>query len=51
MTDPAVFWVSLFWERGEARSVLFCFGGDLQRFRATMTELQRRLYAAQSYID
>ena len=29
----------------EARGVLRRFGGDAQRFRDTMTELQRRLYA------
>ena len=45
MTDPAVFRVSPFREMGEARGVLRRFGGDPQRFRATMTELQRRLYA------
>lgn len=46
MTDPAVFRVSPFREMGEARGVLRRFGGDPQQFRATMTELQRRLYAA-----
>lgn len=45
MTDPAVFRVSPFREMGAARGVLRRFGGDAQRFRATMTELQRRLYA------
>lgn len=45
MTDPAVFRVSPFREMGEARGVLRRFGGDPQRFRAAMTELQRRLYA------
>jgi len=30
---------------GEARGVLRRFGGDPQRLRATVTELQRRLYA------
>lgn len=45
MTDPAVFRVSPFREMGEARGVPLRFGGDAQRFRATMTELQRRLYA------
>jgi type I restriction enzyme R subunit len=46
MTDPAVFRVSPFREMGEARGVLRRFGGDPQQFRATMSELQRRLYAA-----
>jgi hypothetical protein len=46
MTDPAIFRVSPFREMGEARGVLRRFGGDPQRFRATMTELQRRLYTA-----
>lgn len=45
MTDPAVFRVSPFREMGEARGVLRRFGGDPQRFRTTMAELQRRLYA------
>ena len=45
MTDPAVFRVSPFREMGEARGVLRRFGGDPQRFRAAMNELQRRLYA------
>jgi len=45
MTDPAVFRVSPFREMGEARGVLRRFGGDPLRFRATMAELQRRLYA------
>jgi type I restriction enzyme R subunit len=45
MTDPAVLRVSPFREMGEARGVLRRFGGDPQRFRAAMTELQRRLYA------
>ena len=45
MTDPAVLRVSPFREMGEARGVLRRFGSDPQRFRATMTELQRRLYA------
>ncbi len=30
---------------GEARGVLRRFGGDPQRFRTTMAELQRQLYA------
>jgi len=30
---------------GEARGVLWRFGGAPQQFRTTMTELQRRLYA------
>lgn len=46
MTDPAIFRVSPFREMGEARGVLRRFGGDARRFRETMTELQRRLYAA-----
>ena len=45
MTDPAVLRVSPFREMGEARGVLRRFGGDPQRFRAAMSELQRRLYA------
>ena len=45
MTDQAVFRVSPFREMGEARGVLRRFGGDPQRLRATVTELQRRLYA------
>lgn len=46
MTDPAVFRVSPFREMGETRGVLRRFGGDAQRFRETLNELQRRLYAA-----
>jgi type I restriction enzyme R subunit len=45
MTDQAIFRVSPFREMGEARGVLRRFGGDPQRMRATVTELQRRLYA------
>ena len=45
MTDPAVFRVSPFREMGAARGVLRRFGGEPQRFRAAMNELQRRLYA------
>ncbi len=37
---------SPFREMGETRGVLRRFGGDPQRFRATMIELRRRLYAA-----
>ena len=46
MTDPTVFRVSPFREMGEARGVLRRFGDDPRRFQATMTEIQRRLYAA-----
>lgn len=46
MTDPEVFRVSPFREMGEVRGVLSRFGGKPQRFRETMSELQRRLYAA-----
>jgi len=46
MTDPEVFRVSPFREMGEVRGVLHRFGGNPERFRETMSELQRRLYAA-----
>ena len=46
MTDPTVFRVSPFRERGEARGVLRRFGDDRRRFQAMMTGIQRRLYAA-----
>ena len=37
--------INPFRQMGEACSVLRRFGGDPLRFRATMMELQRRLYA------
>jgi type I restriction enzyme, R subunit len=46
MTDPAVFRVSPFREMGEVRGVLTRFGGDAQRLRSTIDEMQRRLYVA-----
>ena len=45
ITDPAIFRVSPFRQMGEVRGVIRRFGGDPQRLRQTMDELQRRLYA------
>lgn len=45
LTNPAIFRVSPFREMGEVRGVIARFG-DAARLRATIDELQRRLYAA-----
>jgi type I restriction enzyme R subunit len=46
MTNPGVFRVSPFREMGEVRGVINRFGGDAQRLRNAVDEIQRRLYAA-----
>lgn len=44
ISDPAIFRVSPFQQMGEVRGVIRRFGGDSQRLRQTMDEIQRRLY-------
>lgn len=46
ITDPRIFRVPPFQQMGDVRGVLRRFGGDPAQLRHTMTELQRRLYAA-----
>ena len=46
MTNAGVFRVSPFREMGEVRGVINRFGGDAQRLRNAVDEIQRRLYAA-----
>lgn len=45
ITNPAIFRVSPFREMGETRGVIKRFGGEPQRLRQTLDELQHRLYA------
>lgn len=45
MIDPGVFRVSPFREMGEVRGVVARFGGDVQKLRTALHEIQRRLYA------
>ena len=46
ITDPNIFRVSPFREMGELRGVIRRFGGDAERLRGTIDEIQQRLYAA-----
>ena len=46
MTNAGVFCVSPFREMGEVRGVINRFGGNAQRLRNAVDEIQRRLYAA-----
>lgn len=46
MTNSGVFRVSPFREMGEVRGVINRFGGNAQRLRNAVDEIQRRLYAA-----
>ncbi len=45
-TDPRIFRVPPFSQMGDVRGVIRRFGGDPDRLRQTLGDLQRRLYAA-----
>ncbi|HRQ42686.1 MAG TPA: DEAD/DEAH box helicase family protein [Chloroflexota bacterium] len=46
ITDPRIFRVPPFRQMGDVRGVIRRFGGDAAQLRQTLTEIQRRLYAA-----